>query len=86
MTKSIIKKAVKEGKAIFGYRESLRFIKFNKPKLIVFSKNIPEKFKKSIESHAKINKIKIKSFDGTSSELGTFCGKPFPISVIVIKE
>jgi len=86
MLQDEIQTAIKNKKAILGYRKSLKFIKFNTPKLIVMSENIPEKIKKIIEENAKITKVKINLFDGTSKEFGIFCGKSFPISILVIKD
>lgn len=77
--------ALKENKVVIGYRESLDFIKSNKPKLIVIAKNIPESRKKEIEHNAKIFGLELVEFEGSSKELGVICGKPFPISTLVIK-
>lgn len=86
MLEELIKDSIKSKKVIFGYRNSLKFVKMNEPKLIVIAKNIPDGIKKSIEQHAKIHKTKIEVFNGNSKELGALCGKPFSISIIVIKE
>ncbi len=85
MLEDEIKEALKKNKAILGFKESLKFLKTGKPRLIVIAKNISEDFRKEIEYNAKIAKVKIKVFDGSSKELGTICGKPFPVSTIVIK-
>ncbi len=80
-----IQEAIKSSKIIIGYKESIKFIKLNSPKLIVISKNIPEKMKKEIEHNAKISGTNIEIFDGTSTDLGIVCGEPFPVSALVIK-
>jgi len=41
--------------------------------------------RKEIEQNAKVGSMKLEVFNGTSRELGTFCGKPFPVSALVIK-
>jgi ribosomal protein L30E len=76
---------VKSKKIVLGYRNSIKFIKLKTPKLIVISNNLPESLKKEIEQNAKVGKMKIETFNGTSKELGTFCGKPFPVSAFVIE-
>lgn len=81
----IIQEAVKSKKIIIGYKESIKFIKLNSPKLIVVAKNIPEKMRKEIEHNARISNTRIEVFDGSSGDLGVVCGKPFPISTLVIK-
>lgn len=78
-----IQEAIKSGKAVTGYRRSVRYLKFNHPKLIVMAKNMEEKMRKGIEENTSDSKVEI--FEGTSRELGIMCGKPFPISIVVIK-
>lgn len=80
-----IQAALKENKVIIGYKESIDFIKSNKPRLIVVAKNIPENMRKEIEHNAKIFGLELVVFEGSSKELGIICGKPFPISTLVIK-
>jgi large subunit ribosomal protein L30e len=81
----IIRDALKSKKIILGYKESIKFIKTSSPKLIVISKNVPEKIKKEVEYNAKISGSKLEIFNGSSKELGIVCGKPFPVSTLVIK-
>lgn len=83
--KDTIQEAIKAKKAITGYRQSIKFIKLNTPEMIVISRNIPEKYRKSLENNAKVAGIKLEIFDGNSKELGVFCGFPHPVSTLVIK-
>lgn len=85
MLEDRIKEALKKNRAILGFKESLKFLKTGKPRLIVIAKNVPEDLKKEIEYNAKIAKVKLEVFNGSSKELGTICGKPFPVSTIAIK-
>jgi len=80
-----IQAALKSGKVVIGYMESIKFIKVNTPRLIVIAKNAPEKSRKEIEYNAKIGNSKVEIFDGNSKELGVICGKPFPVTTLVIK-
>jgi large subunit ribosomal protein L30e len=80
-----IRSAINSSKAIIGYRESIKFIKSNTPKSIVIANNIPDSVRKEIEEAARPSSVKVEVFDGDSVNLGVLCGKPFPISVIVIK-
>ena len=80
-----VQAAVKSGKAIIGYRRSLKTIKTGSPKLVVTAENIPEAMRKTIEQNAKVAEVKVETFDGTSTQLGIICGKSFPISTLVIK-
>jgi large subunit ribosomal protein L30e len=80
-----IRTAVKNEKAIIGFKRSIKFIKLNNPKLIVIANNLPEDMRKEIEHNSKISKTEIEMFDGGSKELGVICGKPFPVAILVIK-
>lgn len=77
--------ANKSGNIILGYRESLKFIKLNKARAVVIANNTPEKIRKEIEHNARIAGLKVETFNRGSKELGVFCGKPYPVSVLVIK-
>ncbi|MCD6482773.1 MAG: 50S ribosomal protein L30e [Candidatus Aenigmarchaeota archaeon] len=81
----LVKESVRAGKAILGYRESIKFLKTNKPKFVIIAENAPDNIKDDIY-YAVDDKKKIKVFEGTSRELGTLCGKPFPVTTIVIKK
>ena len=80
-----INQAIKNNATIFGYRESIKFLKTSKPQKIILAKNAPENLRKEIEHNTKVAGVEVQIFEGTSKELGVFCGKPFPIAVLVIK-
>lgn len=80
-----IKDAIKSGKIVIGYRKSIKFIKNNKPKVVIIANNIPEKMREEIQNHVKVFGLNLKIFDGSSKELGIVCGKPYPVTTLVIK-
>jgi len=80
-----VQSAMKSNKVIFGYRESIKFIKTDSPKLVVIANNIPDKIRKEIEYNAKLSNAKLEIFNGSSKDLGVICGRPFPIATLVIK-
>jgi large subunit ribosomal protein L30e len=80
-----IKLALKSKKAIIGYKKSLKFIKNNKPKMIIVANNIPEKMKEKIRNYAATFNLNLQMFEGSSKELGIICGKPYPVTTLVIK-
>lgn len=81
----IVQNALKEEKAIIGYKKSIKFLKTSSPKMVVVAKNIPDEMRKEIEHNAKLSKAPVKVFNNTSKELGLACGKSFPITTITIK-
>lgn len=80
-----IQSALKAGKVIIGYNESVKFIKTAKPKLIVIADNLPEDRKEAVERDAGASGVEVRVFDGDSTQLGLICGKSFPISILVVK-
>ena len=80
-----IQSAIKANKAIVGYNESIKYIKTNTPKMIIVANNLPISVRQELEYNAKVAKTKFEIFDGTSRELGIVCGKPFPVTMIIVK-
>jgi large subunit ribosomal protein L30e len=86
MNEEEVKNAIKSKNIIIGYKEAIKFIKNEKPKMIIIANNMPEEMKKEIETHAKIFRLDMRVFDGDSKKLGVICGKPYPVTTIVVKE
>ncbi len=80
-----IQSAIKSNNVVLGYNESINYVKTNTPKLVVIANNLPSSSKHEIENDVKISKTKMEVFDGTSVELGIICGKPFPVSTLIVK-
>jgi large subunit ribosomal protein L30e len=78
--------AIKQKRVLFGYKKSIKEIKSGELELIVIANNIPENLRKEIEHNAKIFNLRMEIFNGTSKDLGALCGKPFPISTLVIRK
>ncbi len=81
----IIKNAVKENKVILGYNRTIKEIKTKKPKLVVYANNIPKDKLENIIHNTKLAKIDVEKYPDDSVNLGLVCGKPFSVSVLVIK-
>lgn len=80
-----INQAVKMNNAVIGYRESIKFLKTDKPQKIIVASNIPESMRKEIEHNSKVSGASLEVFSGSSKDLGVVCGKPFPIAVLILK-
>lgn len=85
MTPEDIQAAVKSGNVTIGYRESMKTIKLGGAKAVIVANNIPENMGSEIEHNARIAGSDFEKFDGSSKDLGTVCGKPYPVAVLVIK-
>ncbi len=81
--KEKLKAAIEKKKVLFGYKEAIKAVKSNKADTVVIAINCPVDFKNTL---VKTYKENVMEFDGTGKQLGVFCGKPFPVSVLVINK
>lgn len=81
-----IRVAVDTGKVILGSNKSIQAIKLGNGELVVLAANAPKTLKEDVEVYSKLSEIPVHTFDGSSVELGSICGKPFTVSVLVVQE
>jgi len=76
-----LRTAISTGKVYFGLEESKKALKKGEAKLVIVSSNCPNQYLEVLNKHKKSSRH---NFQGTNVELGTACGKPFPISVLTV--
>jgi large subunit ribosomal protein L30e len=76
-----LRSAVSTGKVYFGINETKKAIKAGKAKLVIISSNCPKDY---IEDINKLKKVSTYNFKGSNQDLGSVCGKPFPVSVLSV--
>jgi large subunit ribosomal protein L30e len=76
-----LRSAVSTGKVFFGINETKKAITAGKAKLVIISSNCPQDY---IDDINKIKKVSTYNFRGSNVDLGSTCGKPFPVSVLTI--
>ncbi len=81
-----IRMAVDTGDVRFGSRGAVKGASAGKPKMLIVARNCPKGTRDIIEKNSKLSGIPFLVFKGTSVELGSLCGKPFPISSLSIME
>ena len=81
-----IRVAVDTGKVILGSNKSIQAIKLGNGELVVMAANAPKNLKEDVEVYSKLSEMPVHIFDGSSVDLGSICGKPFTVSVLVIQE
>ncbi len=81
-----IRLVVDTGKVDLGSQKSKKVALMGGAKLIVMANNLPKNTMRDMEHYAKLSNVPILKFGGTSMDLGTVCGKPFPVSAFVVKE
>merc|ERR1711918_11429 len=77
---------MKSGKAVLGYKTTLKTLRQGKAKLVLISSNCPALRKSELEYYAMLAKSGVHHFTGTNNELGTACGKYFRCSVMSIMD
>ncbi len=80
-----VRLAVESGKVEFGSRSGLSGGK-GEVKLFVTASNTPSETKEKLAKVAKEADVPLVEFEGTTMELGSVCGKPFPVSVLSVYE
>ena len=81
---SRLKLVMKSGKAILGYKHTLKSLRKGKAKMILIASNCPHLRKSEVEYMAMLAKCQVHHYAGDNGALGTACGKFFNCSVICI--
>ena len=76
-----LRTAISTGKVYFGIEQSKKALKKGEAKLVILGTNCPNNFVEALKKYKKASRY---NFQGTNVELGSACGKPFPISVLTI--
>ncbi len=81
-----IRVAVDTGNVVLGTKQTIKFVKHGEGNLIILAGNCAKDVMNDIIYYAKLSNIPIYKHDSTSLELGAICGKPFPVSALVVIE
>jgi large subunit ribosomal protein L30e len=73
-----LKIAMRTGKVLIGAKEAIKSVRSERAKVIIVSANCPASVKDELGG------VPVKAYEGLNTELGTACGKPFPVSVATI--
>jgi len=77
---------MKSGKALLGYKTSLKSLRQGKAKLILISSNCPPLRRSELEYYAMLAKTAVHPYNGNNISLGTACGKLYRASVVTITD
>ena len=78
--------AIKSGKIIIGSKRTLEDMKKGRTKLIIIASNTPSEISQDVEYYAKLSRVPIYVYQGSSWDLGSVCGKPFMVSTLAITD
>jgi large subunit ribosomal protein L30e len=78
-----LRMVIDNGKVYLGARQTERALKSGKVKLVVVANNCQRSYLQKFDKHSN---VPIYRFTGNNIELGSACGKPFPISSLAVIE
>lgn len=77
---------MKSGKAVLGYKTTIKSLRQNKGKMVVIASNTPALTKSEIEYYAMLAKCSVHHYTGNNADLGTACGKFYRVSCLAITD
>ena len=76
--------ASRTGKLVLGFRNVVSQLLSGNPKLVIVSDSSPKKLKETVIYYSQLAKVKCIKAKETSLDLGSSCGKPFPVAAIAV--
>ena len=83
---SRLKLVMKSGKAVLGYKSSIKALRKSKAKMILICSNCPPLRKSEVEYLSMLAKTPVHHYAGDNTAMGTACGKFFNCSVLAITD
>lgn len=77
---------MKSGKAVLGYKASVKALRKSKAKMVLISSNCPPLRRSEVEYLAMLAKSQVHHYNGDNTALGTACGKLFNCSILCITD
>jgi large subunit ribosomal protein L30e len=81
---SALRLAVESGEVEFGSKSALVNSKKGDAKLFVLAANAPSATRDQVLKQVKAKSLSLIEFEGSSLELGSVCGKPYPVAVLSV--
>ena len=81
-----LRRSIKTGKVVFGAKETIKLVKLGKAKAVIMASLAKPELKEDLRYYAKLSGIPVYVYRGSPYDLGSLCGKPFPVSMLAIVE
>ncbi len=81
-----IRVAVDTGTVTLGSDKSVQALKLGKGKLVIIAGNCPEETREDVMYYSNLSDIPVYTYEGSSVELGSVCGKPFTVATLIIRD
>jgi large subunit ribosomal protein L30e len=81
-----IRVAVDTGNVTLGSGKTVQALKLGKGKLVIIAENCPQEVTEDVMQYSKLSEIPVYTFQGTSVDLGSVCGKPFTVAAMMVND
>jgi large subunit ribosomal protein L30e len=81
-----IRVAVDTGNVTLGSKKTIQALKLGNGKLVIIAENCPQEVTDDVMQYSKLSQIPVYTFQGTSVDLGSICGKPFTVATMVVND
>ena len=78
--------AINTGRVHLGSKVALREMRRGRARIAILSSNCPEETREAIENYGRLSETPVLRHKKDSLDLGVLCGKPFPVSTIVVSD
>ena len=79
-----IRRAVDTGKVVFGTKVAKKRLLAGEGEMVIVSSNMPTNEKETLKQLVTVEGKKFYEFSDTGLVLGSVCGKPFTVSVMLV--
>ncbi len=81
-----LRMAFRTGRIHLGSKVAIRELRRGRALMAILSSNCPSKTREEIDNYGKLSSIPVFHHQKDSKDLGILCGKPFPVSTLVISD
>ena len=81
-----LRMAINTGRIHLGSKVAIRELRRGRALMAILSSNCPSEIRKEIDNYEKLSSVPVLHHQKDSRDLGILCGKPFPVSTIVISD
>jgi large subunit ribosomal protein L30e len=81
-----LRMAINTGRIHLGSKVAFRELRQGRARMAILSSNCPLEIRKEIDNYGKLSSVPVLHHQKDSRDLGILCGKPFPVSTIVISD
>ena len=82
----VINSAVKNGKVLFGSKQTMVMAKSGRAVALVVASNCPPRILVDLKRYSQLSNIPLFVYPASSMDLGSVCGKSFAVSALTIRE